>query len=362
MSFNQIKKYSEPLYDKSRCSWIVGYIPSNTTLKDTEISFGTSADWIKNNKNTIVVDNIEDWRGYQYISEDTYFLDDNSQIYVEFVTKADSTIIPGVIVGLYDTYYKTHVGYEKSYLSRPLEVNKLYDGTYSWFSDIPKELVKTKKSDELISTEGQTSFRNAFYRSGSFETEFTTYLENKKIKMVNDFVTSISSFLIYSTSDDRTFRVTKVLKDIASEFSEYIDPHSALAGAIKNNIPARIYVGNDEIDFDTTPLNELDADSLYLTGFGTCFRYELEEVFNQKMKVSFPEASSRTHLEDQPYDMFCMPYSNDIWMDDGNTTTKYINFKETAYNIATQISKDLGGSSSSGSGIYDIQIVPYCPL
>jgi hypothetical protein len=75
MSFNQIKKYAEPLYDKSKCPWIVGYIPSNVNLTNSEISFGTSADWIKDNKNTITVNNLEDWMGYQYVSEDTYFLD-----------------------------------------------------------------------------------------------------------------------------------------------------------------------------------------------------------------------------------------------------------------------------------------------
>lgn len=357
MSFNQIKKYTEPLYDKSRCPWIVGYIPSNVNLTESNISFGASADWIKDNKNTVVVNRFEDWRGYPYISDDTYFLDENAQIYVEYVTKATGGFFSS------DTYYKTHVGYEGvwPYLQ---EVN-LFDGTYNEVLDIPKELVKTKDSDELL--EGQDIFKNAFYanshQTDSFKAKFTNYLRNKNLDIENFIIPSDITY-IYSTSDDRTFIVRKVTKDIATDFSEYVDPLSDLASSIRNNIPSRIYVGGNrfEIDFNTTELDKLDADSLYLTGYGTCFRYEAEEVSNQTIKLEFPKDDVRIHLEDQPYDMFCMPYSNDIWIDDGQNITKYTNFKDTAYNIATHISKELGGSSSSNTGIYDIQIVPYCPL
>lgn len=366
MSFNQIKKYAEPLYDKSKCPWIVGYIPSNVDLTNSEISFGTSADWIKNNKNTITVNNLEDWNGYRYVSDDTYFLDhgwgEYGQIYVEYVTKAKSTI-PDILngaIGPLNKYYKTHVGYAANYNT---DFVILYNGQYNPWAETPKELVTITGNDLYASEEGVRQFKNRFYgQYNTFKTEFTNYLNNdersEKLEItVGTDIPTDDTIYLYSSSDDKTYVVRRVTKDIATYFDEYIDPQSDLAAAIKNSIPSLITVDGNTLEIDTTPLNDLDADSLYLTGSGNCFRYEIKEVFSQKTKVSFPSKDTRTHLEDQPYDMFCMPYSNDIYMDDGGSTiNKYTNFKDTAYNIATQISKDLG------SGIYDIQIVPYCPL
>lgn len=64
--------------------------------------------------------------------------------------------------------------------------------------------------------------------------------------------------------------------------------------------------------------------------------------------------ANRNHLIDAPYDMFVFPYSDDYSYTVNSTS--YLASKNMAINLAQSICE------SSGSEVYDIQIVPYCPF
>ena len=64
--------------------------------------------------------------------------------------------------------------------------------------------------------------------------------------------------------------------------------------------------------------------------------------------------TNRNHLIDAPYDMFVFPYSDDYSYTVNSTS--YLASKNMAINLAQSICE------SSGSEVYDIQIVPYCPF
>ena len=66
--------------------------------------------------------------------------------------------------------------------------------------------------------------------------------------------------------------------------------------------------------------------------------------------------STRYHLEDQPYDMFCIPYSNDLEIFKNGTKILTAN-KSIATNMAIAIGKETGSAN-----VYDIQLLPYCPV
>ena len=72
------------------------------------------------------------------------------------------------------------------------------------------------------------------------------------------------------------------------------------------------------------------------------------------VEATIPGPTNRIHLEDSPYDMFCIPYSDELQMTDGTDT--WTCNKAVAVSIAT----DIGAKSGSGN-IYDIQVLPYCP-
>ena len=64
--------------------------------------------------------------------------------------------------------------------------------------------------------------------------------------------------------------------------------------------------------------------------------------------------SDRAHLNDAPYDMFCIPFSDTIKLKYGSV--EFTCSKNIALSMATEIAKDLGSGT-----VYDVQLLPYCP-
>ena len=64
--------------------------------------------------------------------------------------------------------------------------------------------------------------------------------------------------------------------------------------------------------------------------------------------------SDRAHLNDAPYDMFCIPFSDTLKLKYNSTT--FTCSKNVALSMATEIAKDLGSKT-----VYDVQLLPYCP-
>ena len=64
--------------------------------------------------------------------------------------------------------------------------------------------------------------------------------------------------------------------------------------------------------------------------------------------------SDRAHLNDAPYDMFCIPFSDTLKLK--YDSTEFTCSKNVALSMATEIARDLGSKS-----VYDVQLLPYCP-
>ena len=78
------------------------------------------------------------------------------------------------------------------------------------------------------------------------------------------------------------------------------------------------------------------------------------QLTNVGISVYVDLNSDRAHLNDAPYDMFCIPFSDTLQLTYGSTT--FTCSKNIALGIATEIAKDLGSGT-----VYDVQLLPYCP-
>lgn len=67
--------------------------------------------------------------------------------------------------------------------------------------------------------------------------------------------------------------------------------------------------------------------------------------------------NNRYHLNDAPYDMFAIPYSDDLIINKSNAFYVQAN-KELALQTALALGRDYMGAGY----IYDIQLLPYCPF
>ena len=80
---------------------------------------------------------------------------------------------------------------------------------------------------------------------------------------------------------------------------------------------------------------------------------KLEQAY-QKAYLTITE--NRYHLKDQPYDMFCIPYSDDLEIYKNGVLQLKAN-----KNLALAIGNTIGAMVGS-AGIYDVQLLPYCPV
>lgn len=198
---------------------------------------------------------------------------------------------------------------------------------------------------------------------------FSTALKNKLVLNV-DTVNSIKSSLglsDYSGTEDlanyndsvihyanRYYRITvssKVSTDVTKKISR-------LNQDINDGFDAFVYDYNTRYGTSTVRLNKPDANTLLgvadinLKLYIDTYDISVSEItVEDALKVTIPADDMRTHLVDAPYDMFCMPYKA-IQLADGTYTSP-----DACLQIAFEMAKDLGTSK-----IYDIQLLPYCPV
>lgn len=75
-----------------------------------------------------------------------------------------------------------------------------------------------------------------------------------------------------------------------------------------------------------------------------------EEVSEAHLIVHFPPSSTRAHLDDGVYDMFCIPYNPVTFCNETLESNSHFSLM-----TALQLSKYFG------SQLYDLQLLPYCP-
>ena len=89
-----------------------------------------------------------------------------------------------------------------------------------------------------------------------------------------------------------------------------------------------------------TASNSSTSYAIQLTNVGVSFYVDLN--------------SDRAHLNDAPYDMFCIPFSDTLKLKYGSI--QFTCSKNVAISMATEIARDLGSNA-----VYDVQLLPYCP-
>lgn len=389
MSFNQIKKKSDFLYDKSKCPWLVGYIaknypkttgdnPDNPEIND--IGKQASVDII-NNPNTIKVNGIQNWEGYKY-ANGTYILNkiDSSRIgfYFNAIVKAPKH---GLFDIPYDVWYELGISYFNDRYSIPVEgiSSSILDNLIS--SNIPED----QFTGQVIGNDGPYSEAQLYmkeaksFNNGIIDIEFANYIKDRfniDINLPYDHdLFKNDKFYIYDTVTKKTYIATKNIIPISKRMPKHKFAHTIntegldnpstiknsgfttdfaiqLQNALPRKIPTRISSG---YDVTIKPIsNEIDKNNnVLISSDGTLVSYTLTEVFNTTYKIVIPK--DRVHLNDQPYDMFCMPYSDDLQYEyEGR---RFNASKDLALKTISAIS-----SNFTQQSIYDIQILPYCPV
>lgn len=308
MTFNQIKTSETLLKDKTKCGWIVGYIANNYQGSTINGEYSKEAD--------ISVATLSDWPFYEYTRGTGVMLQ----------TKG----ITGRSFGIKTSVQSTRVNEEYITTNYAITSVTRFTGTgipYATESEIPffPELVRQiseSSTDALTKTKDSRYFNNNYYYMPQFDGK-----------------------ILYDQSSSLYYIVG--VEDLGEENIVYYvrESSGAVFQQLKNLIPQL-------------------TDGNYIRIIQKVRRYKitLTETVNPTANISITIPSGFMRLVDAPYSMFCIPYSEDMpaYINDG-TTTKYMS-SYMSKGIANAIANALQPSSVAGGYLFDLQLLPYCPI
>lgn len=317
MNFNQIKTRETLLKDDSKTAWIVGYIAQDhTALTDKTFTLSPEVDMV-------ISGNFSDWEYAKWCNglEHYSFDADKTNYRINFDAFKQQF---GFVNKSIEFTKNTHSSYE------PMSTQN-----DRWtVSDISKlETFLNGSWWETYNTTTIGTYLETEYPDYATTSEFQTLLGyvNKKIQF-NDGVYSLS--INYKSSLDGDYH----FEDTTTTLYQYI-----------------YGITNAALDYTISNTNRYPfMYKLYRTRF-TIVPTKLENV-QGTYKYSLPQSVRK--LDDAPYKMFCLPYytGNGRYTFSLDGSTFIYTDKEIQMGWAMSLAKELGDS------LYDLQILPYCPI
>ena len=318
MTFNQIKTRETLLKDDSGTAWIVGYIAQDhTALSNKTFTLNPEVDMV-------ISGNFSDWEyadwcdGLEHFSFDA----DRTNYRINFDA------------------FRQHFGW----INKSIEFTKYSHNSYEpmstqndrWsVSDISK--LEAFLNGSWWETYNTTTISNhleteypAYATNSEFQTLLSNYI-NKKIQF-DDGVYSLSISYLSSLDSDYHF------EDTTTDLYKYI-----------------YGVTNAALDYTISSTNRYPF--MYKL-YKTRFTVTVTRLENIQGSYTYNIPQSVRKLDDAPYKMFCMPYYTGedkyTFSLDGHSFI-YID-KDIQMAWAMSIAKEFGNN------LYDLQILPYCPL
>lgn len=326
-SYNQIKTSETLLKDKSGCPWIVGYMARNDAEgKPLQLSGSVKTLY---NVDIELSGNIDTWEYYDYVGsilkvlqKDYYGVTvwkrnfDTSYPYGDIVYKPGNN----TITYTYKTSNPSNKGDTELYIFKEFS-----DGDF-----------------------GKTAVTSAFKkRLSSMDSYLRTKLGITDKNLMNDLF-NLNGKVISYVDEQQTKRYKRINFKLKSQgnLDRYeVDPSW---GGYYTDIDA----ATEEAGISGYPVN-----SSYFVGQINQYRMTLVNADESTFSYDIP--ASRVHPIDAPYDMFCIPYSDDFLVKNIKTNSGYTNISLSSglmLNLATAL------ATQSGGAIYDLQLLPYCPV
>lgn len=313
MTVNQIKTSEKLLKDRTGCPWIVGYIPRDSFSSSTQISAQALTSTIPADIEYLT---LNDFPLKDYMGEGVYIGQAHS---IELWTYV-CLYAPGPV---YYDYTR------KIFLGTGIEVEEKYQratfdnsGYISGYGNPNVYLNYTQTiRDHILADIHALSNHDVQNPTNISDINFNAY-NGKTVKIGNDY-----------------FNIS-IVELGTQEINYNLTTNSPLGQYVISTMPS--WLGGSPNN-NTFHVNYLE----------TYYTVQLTQVFST---ISTTIDGNRNALEDAPYDMFCMPYSDDFVVKnqgaDYFTSNKYV-----AMAMATAIALKLPNEK-----IYDLQLLPYCPL
>lgn len=346
MTFNQIKTSETPLKDETGSAWVVGYVPrdafSDSTVVNGSVNIGSAYD--------IQVDNLSNWDYWPYVNEKTNGYYDTSEslfggyVYFKNGNQAAWAYMQGFALQLN--------GVKPNFKINTIVENNNSSGQNGVISGLvsptttQNNLVYSISSGTIDLPDAEAIVYNA--------------PENWKRNISELINLSLSYTECLSANEDYNFRQlgNKIIYETSSGLYHKINITKTKKTKTKDITAGNLFESlstylNRDVSSDGTITGTPGSSTFKMLYSYYEYTMTLEQV-TVSAKVTL--SSDRYHLEDQPYDMFCIPYSDDLEIYRNEQKLFNAN-KSLAVNMAVEI-----GADSGVGNIYDIQLLPYCPV
>ena len=323
IAVNQIKKSEFELKDDSRMAWIVGFV-DRKAFESGDITVTSKANIVP----SIIKDSLTDWEFNKYVDK---------------VVKTDDFSIPGLMS--INMYFINDIIPGKKEVGKKLSYSLLYDGTIineNDYSEKPQAGARITGSILNFSEYFKSEIKNAGY---------TESVHNNCIKAYAPAIDDIGmvTYLDLLNLKDKIIQTTGTTK---AYYRININNYETTQ---------KVRITDNKVDsvwLKTQIDNIFKAYSNYTQGepyIEIEYKYDNIEMTLEKLDdsdITLTMKKDHFSLKDAPYDMFCIPYADGVHLYPRNV---YSN-KSMAMRLAQAIGSQLG------SFIYDIQLLPFCPM
>lgn len=360
MTVNQIKIGETVLKDNTQSPWLVGYIArtdgeGNKKTYDGKVAFPP-------NIQDITTDSLDNW-GYKYFTDYKDHIarplvinpfGSNSSSYYDYKT-----------IGGYCANSGTHA-YAFSSIDQDGVINTTVDNNLlaANYLGLSPAVGASWASEKDIATSFCVYFRNClndnyqniqsdFQKLGISDEDYNDGI--RKFYNTDDTFTSeffnLNNKNIYVTNEGKLYKISVKKRAQTIIFNFNFKNNNTIFTKLKaflDRARSRILLSDGENSTFT----------LSFQGYTESYILNLTEVaLEDDTSVSFTMDGARNSLKDAPYDMFCIPFSENFKVKNGS---EYINTNpELNFNLVNYISEKYSGS---GGGLYDLQLLPYCPF
>ena len=325
MTFNKIKtsyNANNPellLKDRTKCAWLTGYF-ARTTGEATTTLQGTVAGGSINANFSI--DNIENWEYYQYVSSD--------YVVADYITGYTITALQNTFAIPAETTYIINninpMTVTSQFATEAVDINTIFNNNNVTAFDLQEEFKNAQEemralANKIINNSGELNV-----------------LEELNDKIIIDESTGVY------------YRIT--INYTGQQASDNI-PISSSPGIESNTLFG--FMARKCINAGMTERTSLDNAFSIIGASISYYRIHLTALGTSN--ITYNIVSARQHLQDAPYDMFAIPFTNELKINAG--TDDVFN---TSVDVAKKVVANIIEKYSGSGGLYDVQILPYCPV
>lgn len=320
ISVNAIRQSGDPLIDDSKMAWIVGFVSRNSTQTETIAINSTVVPDFK-------VDSLEDWPYYKY--EGSGVAADEKPIMGAYVRRGS---------GFSPTYTKPVYLEKWQFLSTKTAVS--VEATYntgSYYYDATQSEMKTYLKQ----------YRNAI--RGKVSNQYKNYFTNLPAQNDTDFYgIQATDGKIIQVGTNTFYKITL---DRSEKYSQEVTVSEDKNGG-------DLYTYMQDVFSKAPGRTHGQGNPTYMMRLNlTLIKPVLTPIVQGEYTINFPDKANRLINKNAPFDIFYLPYSDNMKIHAGGTTGTTIQAnKQFAMSIASELGRSLD------KNCYDIQLLPYTTM